>query len=204
MLPCLPLFAVHTVGWPVARFGARALESLWLVALRDAERRCRHPDSEQSDDGKAEQRAVCHWVDQRRGTGEARCLGTKTSEIGNRFWPSGALARCLKPKACVSMGPPNTVREAHSGAAGCFRWRRTPRPGIVEPRIEGRFGPDHAIVALRRSPWIGSLHRLAGKVTRTWLRRCIGDKGGIQVAKSYVFGGEIIGRPSFGADTRMQ
>jgi hypothetical protein len=75
---------------------------------------------------------------------------------------------------------------------------------IVEPRIEGRFGPDHAIVALRRSPWIGSLHRLAGKVARTWLRRCIGDKGGIQVAKSYVFGGEIIGRPSFGGDTRMR
>ena len=24
--------------------------------------------------------------------------------IGNRFWPSGALARSLKPKACVSMG----------------------------------------------------------------------------------------------------
>ena len=61
--------------------------------------------------------------------------------------------------------------------------------GVVEPRIEGRFGPDHAIGALRRSPWIGSLHRLAGKVARTGLRRCIGDKGGIQVAKSYVSGG---------------
>ena len=24
--------------------------------------------------------------------------------IGKRFWPSGALARSLKPKACVSMG----------------------------------------------------------------------------------------------------
>jgi hypothetical protein len=24
--------------------------------------------------------------------------------IGNCFWPSGALARSLKPKACVSMG----------------------------------------------------------------------------------------------------
>jgi hypothetical protein len=24
--------------------------------------------------------------------------------IGNRFWPSGALAGSLKPKACVSMG----------------------------------------------------------------------------------------------------
>ena len=24
--------------------------------------------------------------------------------IGNRFWPSGALARSLKPKTCVSMG----------------------------------------------------------------------------------------------------
>jgi hypothetical protein len=38
------------------------------------------------------------------------------------------------------------VREAHSGAAGRFRWRRTPRPvrcrvgeGVVEPRIDGRF-----------------------------------------------------------------
>ena len=24
--------------------------------------------------------------------------------IGNRFWPSGALSRSVKPKACVSMG----------------------------------------------------------------------------------------------------
>ena len=29
---------------------------------------------------------------------------TLTELIGNRFWPSGALARSLKPKACVSMG----------------------------------------------------------------------------------------------------
>src|SRR5258707_219983 len=34
------------------------------------------------------------------------CLAGVASHrlIGNRFWPSGALARSLKPKACVSMG----------------------------------------------------------------------------------------------------
>jgi hypothetical protein len=32
--------------------------------------------------------------------------------IGNRFWPSGALARSLKPKTCISIVSPSFLKVA--------------------------------------------------------------------------------------------
>jgi hypothetical protein len=40
MLPCRPLFAVHTGAWSVARFGARALESFWFVRTAEDAAHC--------------------------------------------------------------------------------------------------------------------------------------------------------------------
>ena len=38
MLPCLPLFAVHTGAWPVVRFGQELLESCCFVASQKTPR----------------------------------------------------------------------------------------------------------------------------------------------------------------------
>ena len=40
MLPCLPLFAVHTGAWPVARFGARAFREFLVCRVAEDAARC--------------------------------------------------------------------------------------------------------------------------------------------------------------------
>ena len=40
MLPCLPLFAVHTGAWPVVRFGARAFGELLLCRIAEDAAHC--------------------------------------------------------------------------------------------------------------------------------------------------------------------
>ena len=40
MLPCLPLFAVHTGAWPVVRFGARAFGEFLVCRIAEDAAHC--------------------------------------------------------------------------------------------------------------------------------------------------------------------
>jgi hypothetical protein len=69
--------------------------------------------------------------------------------IGNRYWPFGALARSLKPKACVSMG------------AECQKWVRKSNTGRGRNFYRGhrRLGCESQTkkesIAQRSRRWIG-------------------------------------------------
>ena len=66
--------------------------------------------------------------------------------IGNRFWPSGALTRSLKPKACVSMGAEWTrwARKSNTGLAayGPARTVKAGADALDQVRAEGKRPPS--------------------------------------------------------------
>jgi hypothetical protein len=59
--------------------------------------------------------------------------------IGNRYWPFGALARSLKPKACVSMG------------AECQKWVRKSNTGRGRNFYRGHRQPGYENQAKQES-----------------------------------------------------